>query len=134
LKNNRSDSRELRKILVVDDNSELRKKIKEILVARLPLIQIIEAENAEVAAELLVTTIPDVMITDINLPGNGGLWLTEKAKLRHPKMPIIINSFSDNQEYRTAAFQLGANYFLSKQTNSMSAVVEVLRELPDTDF
>jgi DNA-binding NarL/FixJ family response regulator len=134
LKDIQSDKSELRKILIVDDNSELRRKIKEILIGRLPLIQIIEAENAEAATEVVDQIIPDVIITDINLPGNGGLWLTEKIKLRHPTVPIIINSFSDSKEYRVAAFQLGADNFLSKKTNSINAVVEIIRALPDVEF
>jgi DNA-binding NarL/FixJ family response regulator len=119
------------KILIVDDNSEIRKKIKEILLGRLSLSDISEADNAESAAVLVDNKAPDVMITDINLPGHDGLWLTERSKLRHPKLPIIINSFSDNKEYRIAAFQLGADYFLSKKDNSLNAVVEIIRSLPN---
>jgi DNA-binding NarL/FixJ family response regulator len=133
LNERQTSHRVIQKIIIVDDNNELRKKIKDILGARLPQIKVMEAENAEKADSLVRKSIPDVMITDINLPGKGGLWLTEQTKLRHPRMPIIINSFSDNEEYRTAAFQLGASYFLSKQTNSMSTMVEIIRALPDDE-
>jgi len=133
LKRNRTEQVKARKILIVDDNSEIRKKIKEILISRLPQIDVIETEKAETAAKIIDERLPDAIVADINVPVKGGLWLVERAKMRHPEMPIIINSLSDTREYQTAAFQLGADHFLSKKTNSLSAMVEIIRSLPDSE-
>lgn len=119
----------MRKILIVEDNNEIRKKIKDILINRLPLTRIFEAADTETAEDIFTNDHPDVIITDLRLPGNGGLWLTEQIKLSHPQMPIIINSNFDTVEYRVAAFQLGADFFLSKRTNSLNDVVEIIRSV-----
>jgi DNA-binding NarL/FixJ family response regulator len=115
------------KVLIVDNDSELRKNIKEILVKALPLAQILDVADAETADKLVIENQQDIIITDLKLAGKSGLWLIERIRLRHQKISIIINSFFDTMEYRSAAHQFGADLFLSKKDNSINDVIDIIQ-------
>jgi DNA-binding NarL/FixJ family response regulator len=117
------------KLLIVEDNNDLRETIKQVLISRLPLMTVFEARDAEEAEAIINGQELDAILTDLKLPGNGGLWLTERTKLKQPQLPIIINSCLDSAEYRVAAFQLGADYFLSKKENSLNDVVRIIKSI-----
>ena len=76
------------RILVVDDEEELRKAIVEILT--LDGFEVDQAGSAEEAAEKLSQTAYDVLITDNNLPNKTGVELLEESFVRYPE--IIASS------------------------------------------
>jgi len=101
-------------ILVVEDNDQLRKSICEVLAENFSGISIVEAASCEEAVKNLVAPAPDIVITDIRLPGDSGLVLTEKIKSRYPRLPVIIHTHYNMPEYRDAASAIGADLFLVK--------------------
>ncbi len=50
-------------------------------------------------------------------------WLSKKIKTRYSLIPIAINTNNDSLEYETAAAQVGADYFLSKKSNTINDIV-----------
>ena len=61
------------------------------LLGELPC-RVLTADDAESAMRLIQADPPDLIITDIRLPGNDGLELTEQTKARHPQMPVLLIS------------------------------------------
>jgi DNA-binding NarL/FixJ family response regulator len=119
----------MHKILVIENDSELRAKIKEILHSRLPSMHIIDATNANTTFSVLSNDPPDLILMDIQLGGYNGLKLTEEIKLQYPHITIIINSYYDSIEYRVAAHQLGADYFFSKKEHSLNDIMFLITEV-----
>jgi DNA-binding NarL/FixJ family response regulator len=72
---------------------------------------------------------PDLIIMDIRLSGVNGLELTKKIKMRYPFIPIAINTNNDSPEYKTAAVQIGADYFLSKKTNTINDLLSLAESI-----
>ena len=106
----------MKRILLVEDNAYFMQFLKETLHARLPLIDIFEAKNGEEALERIEALSPDTIFTDLRLPGANGLELTQKIKAKYPQTIVVIITNYDLPEYREAAYQFGADHFLSKDS------------------
>jgi DNA-binding NarL/FixJ family response regulator len=71
----------------------------------------------------------DCVIIDIRLAGDNGLKLTKKIKMRYPSIPVVINTNNDSSEYRSEAAQVGAEYFLSKNSNTINDLVSLTESI-----
>ena len=54
--------------------------------------QVITADNAEKAVEMLRTAVIDVVVTDLNMPGLNGYELLARMEQTHPHVPVVIMS------------------------------------------
>lgn len=91
-------------VLLVDDNEELRKKIKRLLA--LYCKKIYEAENGRIAHEIYIKKSPSLIITDVDMPITNGLDFVKKIRKHNTKIPIIIISAYTQQEYLLEAIPL----------------------------
>ena len=99
--------------------------MKETLHSRFPTMTITEAGDGPEAFEKIKASVPDLIFMDIKLPGENGLSLTRKIKTDHPDVVVVILTSYDLPEYREAAFQYHANYFITKASLS-NEIVEVV--------
>ena len=86
-------------ILVVDDEREVRTLVR-ILVERAGY-RVLEAENAEVALDILRQRAlePQLLLTDIVMPGMSGLTLAARAHQLRPSLPVIfMTGFADEYQ------------------------------------
>lgn len=113
------------RILIIEYNIRLRKRIKKILMSKLPLLSVAEASDEKETFSEIEKKRPDLIIMDIRLAGESGLGLTKKIKMRYPFIPIAINTNNDSLEYKNAAVQVGADYFLSKKSNTINELVSL---------
>lgn len=107
---------DMERILIVEDNALFLQFLKETLRSRLPSIDILEAANGEEAMQKIKTLPPDAIFMDLRLPGENGLELTKKIKAKYPDIIVVIITNYDLPEYREAAYQCGADHFLSKDS------------------
>ncbi|NVM22605.1 MAG: response regulator transcription factor [Desulfobacterales bacterium] len=115
--------------LLVDDNSAFRQSFKEILHVRFPLMVIEEATEGKEAMQKVHAFRPNLVFMDIKLPGENGLELTKRIKAHDPGIIVIILTSYDLPEYRRAAPQYGADYFLSKDSSSGNEVVSLVESV-----
>ena len=116
------------KTLIVEDNTTFRQSLKELLCTRFPFMDVEEAGDGEEALQKIAGLVPDIIFMDIKLPGENGLQITKKVKAEYPEIVIIILTYYDLPEHREAAFQCGANHFLSKCTSTQE-VVELVQSI-----
>ena len=114
------------KTLIVEDSAFYRQLLKEALHSRFPSMDIFEATDGEEALQKIKTLLPDLVFMDIKLPGESGLELTKKIKAQYPNIFIIILTAYDIPEYREAAYQYNANYFLSKGSTSKEDILTLV--------
>jgi len=107
---------DMERILIVEDNALFLQFLKETLRSRFPSIDILEAANGEEAMQKIKTLPPDAIFMDLRLPGENGLKLTKKIKAKYPDIIVVIITNYDLPEYREAAYQCGADHFLSKDS------------------
>ncbi|MGZ8983686.1 MAG: response regulator [Methylotenera sp.] len=117
------------KTLIVEDNTAFRQSLNEVLSSHFPSMTIEEAADAKGAMESVDSFKPDLVFMDVKLPDGNGLSLTSIIKADHSSIIVIVITGYDIPEYRQAAFQAGASYFISKDSLSgeeIQAVVETI--------
>jgi len=117
------------KTLIVEDNANVRQAIKEILISKFPSMFIAQAADGREALLKLGKHRPDLIFMDIELPGKSGLVLIKEIKKTYPHAVIIILTHHDLPEYREAAYQNGAQYFLSKESTKADEIVELVESI-----
>jgi DNA-binding NarL/FixJ family response regulator len=115
--------------LIVEDSSFFRQLLKETLLSKFSSMDISEASSAEEAIKDIETSPPDLVFVDIKLPGENGLELTKKIKGKYPNLPVIILTSYDLPEYREAASQYQANYFLSKGSTTKEKILALVKSI-----
>jgi len=65
---------------------------------------------------------------DIRLPGENGLEVTKKIKMRHPDVKVIILTGHDLPEYREASLRY-ADYFFSKDSSTTESILRIVRSV-----
>lgn len=120
----------MKKILIVDDSSTIRKLINYIL--RKKDYQITEAEDGIDALEKLINTKVDLVIADLNMPNMDGIELVKSLRSNYYYIdtPIIMLTTTRDENLRKSAFDAGVNLFLNKpiQPNILLYKVESLLE------
>ncbi|SKB37473.1 two component transcriptional regulator, LuxR family [Sphingobacterium nematocida] len=106
------------KIILVEDHLVVRNGIKLLLDTQENVQVVAEANNGkEAIAYLEDNIIPDIIITDINMPGMDGIQLTEQLVERYPGIKVIILSMLNNTQNVTQAFEKGAKGYLVKNVS-----------------
>lgn len=112
------------KILVVDDNAELRQFICQRLTNS---FTVIEADNGESGYVSALKNLPDIIISDITMPVMSGLELTKKIK-QHPEIkhiPILLLSAQTMKRDIVQGFASGADDYLIKPFDTSELVMRV---------
>ena len=72
---------------------------------------------------------PDLLFTDVRMPGDDGLVLLDRLKARHPQLPVVVMSAYTDVASTAGAFRGGAQEFLSKPFDLDDAVALAARVL-----
>jgi DNA-binding NarL/FixJ family response regulator len=116
------------RIVMVDDHLVVRDGLKTLLEIS-GIAQVVGAATcAEEAIGLVGQTPCDLILLDIELPSNDGIWCTRELKSRHPHLPILILTMHSDDRLVVEALQAGADGYLIKSA-SFEEVVRALRDL-----
>jgi two-component system, NarL family, invasion response regulator UvrY len=113
------------KILIADDHEILRQGVRNLLANQLDGLVTGEAKDSREAIDLLVQQEWDLVLLDLNLPGRNGLEVLQEARRLRPKMPVLIFTFYNEEEYALRALKLGAAGYLTKQSRAEELVTAV---------
>ena len=103
-------------VLVVDDHTVVREGLRTMLTSD-PEIKVIgEAGTGEEAIDKTIQLKPDVVLTDIRMPGMSGIEITQRIKSVRPSTAVIILTVYDNETYLLEALRAGAVGYLAKDT------------------
>jgi DNA-binding response OmpR family regulator len=100
------------KLLIVEDEFELLKEIRDCLVQEEFLVE--TASDYFHAEEKIDLYEYDIAVVDITLPGGSGLDLIRKLKQKYPETGIIIISARDALDDRLTGLEIGADDYLTK--------------------
>ena len=88
--------------------------------------------SAQEALQALATSTPQVVVSDIRMPGESGLELLRKMKDKLPTLPVIIMTAYSDLESAVAAFQGGAFEYLPKPFDVDNAVDLIRRAIEES--
>ncbi len=114
-------------ILLIEDNDEIRAFLKSQLDKN---YEVIEAENGNVGLNLSYEIVPDIIISDIMLPGKDGMTITGTLKndIRTSHIPIIILTAKGSIEQQIEGLKLKADAYIVKPFN-VQYLEETIRNL-----
>jgi DNA-binding NarL/FixJ family response regulator len=115
-------------VLLVDDHPIVRVGYQRLLEQSGDIGVIAQAGEAETAYAAFVAHLPDVCITDLSLPGTGGLELMRKILVRNCQAKVLIFSMYDSEELIRRAMLGGACGFVSKNA-SPDSLVDAVRTI-----
>lgn len=116
------------RVWVVDDDRSVRFVLATAL--REAGYRVDGFENARDALDALAERgAPDLLFTDVRMPGDDGLVLLDKLKAQAPKLPVIVMSAYTDVASTAGAFRGGAHEFLSKPFDLDEAVELAARTL-----
>jgi two-component system response regulator YesN len=115
-------------VLIVEDDDRFCQKLRTSLASRFPCVIFREAANGKQALQEINSSRPAFIFMDIRLGDDNGLELTKEIKQLHPEIFISILTNYHFPEYRDAAFQNGADFFLVKGLATLDEIAEVLKE------
>jgi DNA-binding NarL/FixJ family response regulator len=102
------------RVLLVDDHPLVREGIRNALSLASEVEIIGEAGDANAALIALAKEQPDILVTDLTLPGKGGLELIKDVRSLYPSLHILVITMHDEKIYGERVIRLGALGFLSK--------------------
>lgn len=115
-------------ILVIDDNRDILTLLRDSLGG----YNVISADSAETGLKLMKKKMPDLVITDIMMPGQDGLGLAHQIKSNRHTMhiPVVILSAKTSEKERTEGIEQGADAYVSKpfSVKYLNAVISRLLE------
>jgi len=112
-------------VWIVDDDASIRWVLERAL--RQAGVHATAYEDADAVLAALRRGEPDVLVTDIRMPGKSGLDLLEAIRARRPRLPVIVMTAHSDLDSAVAAYQGGAFEYLPKPFDIDQAVDLVRR-------
>jgi two-component system nitrogen regulation response regulator GlnG len=120
----------MKPIWIVDDDESIRWVLEKALARENLATK--SFSNARDAIDALQNSAPQVLVSDIRMPGASGLELLQAAKEKHPGLPVIVITAFSDLDSAVAAFQGGAFEYLAKPFDVDKAVELIRRALEES--
>jgi len=110
------------RIFLLEDDPEIREAVAEYL--RLADHEVTECERGDEAARLISSTVPDLLILDVAVPGRSGFVVAKDARATGD-VPIIFLTSRDDETSRITGLELGADDYVTKPFSPRELVLRV---------
>jgi CheY-like chemotaxis protein len=112
-----------RRILIVDDDAELRHLVRMTLPSE--GFDILEARDGVDALEQIRIRPPDLVILDLNMPERSGSAVLGDLQTTHPELPVVVLTAEQRPSHKALARALGARTFLTKPFSPLELLARV---------
>jgi len=103
------------KILLADDHSAIRQRLKQILLDEYPCSQIEEVADGDGLIKRALSGDWDLIIADISMPDVSGLEALRHIRVQNPSLPVLLLSIYCDEDYASHAIKAGASAYLCKE-------------------
>jgi len=117
------------KFLIADDHANVRRGLRELLIDAFQGAHFSEACNGDDVLSQLVTSRPDVLLLDINMPGRSGFEVLKDVKHDYPLLPVIMVSVQSESQYALRCLRAGAAEYVNKDSASEELVPAIRKIL-----
>jgi len=111
-------------VLVVDDNKDIATYVSSLFEAN---YKVIKCDNASDALEKSIESIPDIIISDMMMPGMDGLEFCRELKdnIATSHIPVILLTAKNSSKSKLSGFEVGADDYITKPFNSELLIARV---------
>jgi DNA-binding NarL/FixJ family response regulator len=104
------------KVLLADDHSIVRAGLRRIIEDSADMEVAAEASDGREAIHLVQETAPDILVVDLSMPGLDGLEVIARLHGLFPKLPILVLTMHEEEQYVIRAFGAGAMGYITKRS------------------
>lgn len=115
------------RILLVDDHDLVREGLSQIIQTTSDMVVAGEAANGQNAMTMLRKQSFDIVLMDIALPGQNGLHWLKLIKIEQPRLPVLMLTMYDEQQYAVRCMRAGAAGYLTKRHASTELLTAIRR-------
>jgi DNA-binding response OmpR family regulator len=122
----------MQSILIIDDDDPLRDTLSVMLEQE--GFRVLQAADGRRGLAQVLTLKPDLIVSDLRLPGISGMELCRQIRAAHAKMPVIILSAVGEEVDKVLLLEMGADDYVVKPFGArelLARVRAVLRRVPD---
>jgi DNA-binding NarL/FixJ family response regulator len=119
-----------RRVLLVDDHPFMRAGLGQLIERQPDLTVSGEAGNPTEALQAIAKTKPDIVLTDLTMPGRSGLEFVKDVLATAPGLSVLVVSMHDEVVYAERALRAGARGYIMKEAGGealLAAIRQVLR-------
>ncbi|MDO9314714.1 MAG: response regulator transcription factor [Burkholderiaceae bacterium] len=102
------------RVMLTDDHPVVRSGYQRLLEQAGDIRVVCEAADGEAAYVAFVNDPPDVLVTDLSMPGGGGMTLIRRVMARNASARVLVFSMHDGAQLVRRAFEAGARGYLTK--------------------
>ncbi len=116
------------KVLLAEDHSIVRAGLRRIVEETDDMVVVAEAASGEEAIVQAGTTLPDVAVIDISMPGMDGLEVISRLECDFPKLPVLVLTMHEEAQYAVRAINAGASGYVTKRS-APEELVKAIRKV-----
>lgn len=117
-------------VIVCDDHPVVRQGLTQIMLSKLQVGCVRQADSAQSLLDLIRESPCDVLLLDVGLPGRSGLDVLRQLKQERPRMPVLVLSVHPADQYAVRALRAGASGYLTKNL-ATEELVKAVRTVVD---
>jgi len=115
------------RILVADDHTLMREGLRRLIEGTSDMVVAAEATNGfEVIAHVRKGEI-DLVLLDLSMPGKSGVALIKQIKEEAAKLPVLVLTMHQEDQYAVRSIQAGASGYLTKESAGTELVTAIRR-------
>ncbi len=122
------------RIFIVDDHTFMRHGLVKFLSSQPEIIVCGEADNALDGLTLIGKLRPDIVLTDIVLPGKSGLELVKDIRTMYPEIHVLVISLHEESYYAERVLHAGAHGYIIKRDGDSQLLTAIQRILAGQIF
>jgi DNA-binding NarL/FixJ family response regulator len=104
------------KVLLADDHAIFRAGLRRLVEEAGDMVVVAEAADGREAIQQVHDSMPDVAVVDISMPGLDGLEVISQLSSLHPKLPILVLTMHEEEQYVVRTIAAGARGYITKRS------------------
>jgi len=118
-----------KRILLVDDHPFMRAGLAQLIERQADLTVCAEAGNPTEALQAIVKTRPELILSDLTMPGRSGLEFVKDLVAAEPDISVLVVSMHDEVVYAERALRAGARGYIMKEAGGEALLAAIRRVL-----
>ena len=115
------------KVLLADDHAIVRAGLRRLVEESGDIAVIAEAADGREAIRLAQEQEPDVAVIDLTMPGLDGIEVISQLRLYCPKLPILVLTMQEEEQFVVRSLKAGAQGYITKQSAPEQLVKAIRR-------
>ena len=112
------------RILVIDDDHEIRRAVRLTITLQVPEWQVLEAHDGPQGLELLASEAPDLVLLDVSMPRMHGFDVLKEIRLTSA-VPVIFLTVQDDELSKVRGLELGADDYIVKPFGHLELLARI---------